>query len=99
MLPGRDNADAGGQRLAPRNDRPITSAGAYSSKSNHPKRRHGNMQRFLKVRYLILGLMCLMYFIAYVDRVNISVAGPLLKDEMGLTPTQLGLVFSAFAYP
>jgi ACS family D-galactonate transporter-like MFS transporter len=57
------------------------------------------MQRFLKVRYLVLGVMCLMYFIAYVDRVNISVAGPLLKEEMGLTPTQLGLVFSAFAYP
>lgn len=57
------------------------------------------MQRFLKVRYLILGIMCLMYFIAYVDRVNISVAGPLIRQEMGLTPTQLGLVFSAFAYP
>lgn len=57
------------------------------------------MKRFLKVRYLMLGIMCLMYFIAYVDRVNISVAGPLLKQEMGLTPTQLGLVFSAFAYP
>jgi ACS family D-galactonate transporter-like MFS transporter len=40
-----------------------------------------------------------MYFIAYIDRVNISIVGPLLKSEMGLTPTQLGLVFSAFAYP
>jgi sugar phosphate permease len=57
------------------------------------------MQRIMKVRYLILGIMCLMYFIAYIDRVNISVAGPLLRQEMGLSPTQLGLVFSAFAYP
>ena len=57
------------------------------------------MKNFLKVRHLVLGLMCLMYFIAYVDRVNISIIAPMLKQEMGFTPTQLGLVFSAFAYP
>jgi sugar phosphate permease len=57
------------------------------------------MKRVMKVRYLMLGLMCLMYFIAYIDRVNISIVGPMLKQEMGLTPVQLGLVFSAFAYP
>nr|WP_250517574.1 MFS transporter [Caballeronia sp. INDeC2] len=43
--------------------------------------------------------MCLMYFISYIDRVNIAVAGPLIRQEMGLTSVQLGLVFSAFAYP
>jgi ACS family D-galactonate transporter-like MFS transporter len=57
------------------------------------------MQRIFKVRYLILAVMCLMYFIAYIDRVNISIAGPLIREEFGLTPTQLGIVFSAFAYP
>jgi sugar phosphate permease len=57
------------------------------------------MKRVIRVRYLMLGLMCLMYFIAYIDRVNISIVGPMLKQEMGLTPVQLGLVFSAFAYP
>jgi ACS family D-galactonate transporter-like MFS transporter len=44
-------------------------------------------------------VMCLMYFIAYIDRVNMSVAGPLIRDEMGLSNLELGLVFSAFAYP
>src|SRR5712664_4217576 len=53
----------------------------------------------LKVRHLVLFVLCLMYFIAYVDRVNISVAGPTMRHELGLTPIQLGLVFSAFAYP
>jgi sugar phosphate permease len=53
----------------------------------------------VKVRHAILFLLCLMYFIAYVDRVNISVAAPALRKELGLTPTQLGLIFSAFAYP
>src|SRR6185436_5902276 len=53
----------------------------------------------LRIRHLILFVLCLMYFVAYVDRVNISVAGPAMRKDLGLTPTQLGLVFSAFAYP
>ncbi|SPA44988.1 putative sulfoacetate transporter SauU [Cupriavidus taiwanensis] len=57
------------------------------------------MQQRIKTRHMILGVMCLMYFIAYIDRVNISVAAPLIREEMGLTSSQLGLVFSAFAYP
>ncbi|SAK62676.1 major facilitator transporter [Caballeronia glebae] len=53
----------------------------------------------VKTRHIILGVMCLMYFISYIDRVNIAVAGPLIRQEMGLSSVQLGLVFSAFAYP
>jgi MFS family permease len=47
----------------------------------------------------VLSILCLMYLILYVDRVNISTAAPLIKAELGLSNTQLGLVFSAFAYP
>ena len=57
------------------------------------------MKKIFKTRHLILAVICLMYFITYIDRVNISVAGPLIKQEFGLTATQLGIVFSAFAYP
>ncbi len=57
------------------------------------------MKRFLKGRYLILGILCLMYFIAYIDRVNISVAAPLIRKEWGLSASELGLIFSAFAVP
>src|SRR3982074_821866 len=53
----------------------------------------------LKIRHLVLVVLCLMYFIAYIDRVNISVAGPTIRKELGLTPTELGLIFAAFAYP
>jgi sugar phosphate permease len=56
-------------------------------------------KRRVKTRHIILAVMCLMYFISYIDRVNIAVAGPLIRHEMGLTTVQLGLVFSAFAYP
>ena len=55
--------------------------------------------RRVKTRHIILAVMCLMYFISYIDRVNIAVAGPIIRQEMGLTSGQLGLVFSAFAYP
>ena len=48
---------------------------------------------------LVLGLLCLMYLITYVDRVNIATAGSEIKRELGLSNTQLGLVFSAFGYP
>src|SRR5205085_12611850 len=47
----------------------------------------------------VLLILCLMYLILYVDRVNISTAAPLIKAELGLSNTELGLVFSAFAYP
>ena len=47
----------------------------------------------------VLFLLCLMYMIFYIDRVNISTAAPLIKADLGLSNTQLGLAFSAFAYP
>ena len=46
----------------------------------------------------VLILLCLMYFIEYIDRVNLSVAGPLIKREMGLSNIGLGLAFSSFGY-
>ncbi len=41
----------------------------------------------------------LMYFITYLDRVNVSTAAAGFGKEFGLSKTQIGLVFSAFAYP
>jgi MFS family permease len=48
---------------------------------------------------LVLLLLCLMYFITYVDRVNVSTASSIFGKELGLSNTQIGFVFSAFAYP
>jgi len=47
----------------------------------------------------VVLLLCLMYLITYIDRVNISTAAPLIRKELGLSQTQLGIVFSAFGYP
>ncbi len=55
--------------------------------------------RRLSVSNTVLLIICLMYLILYVDRVNISTAAPLIKADLDLSNTELGLVFSAFAYP
>ncbi|MGY2046582.1 MFS transporter [Methylobacterium sp. JK268] len=53
----------------------------------------------VKATTSVLLLLCLMYFITYIDRVNVGTAASHIKQDLGLTNTQLGLIFSAFAYP
>jgi MFS family permease len=48
---------------------------------------------------VVLMLLCLMYFITYLDRVNVSTAADGFARDFGLNKTQVGLVFSGFAYP
>jgi ACS family glucarate transporter-like MFS transporter len=53
----------------------------------------------VRVTHIVLGLLCLMYFITYLDRTNVSTAASGFEKAFGLSKTQVGLVFSAFAYP
>jgi MFS family permease len=57
--------------------------------------------RVLRATNIVLGLLCLMYFLTYIDRVNVStvVASNEFLSEIPLTKVQMGFVFSAFAYP
>jgi len=55
--------------------------------------------RVFKATNVVLGLLCLMYFLTYVDRVNVSTAAAVFRKELNLSNTQVGLVFSAFGYP
>lgn len=57
--------------------------------------------KLLSASNIVLGLLCLMYFMTYLDRVNIStaMASNDFLSELPLTKTQAGLIFSAFAYP
>src|SRR5437879_12988171 len=48
---------------------------------------------------VVLMLLCLMYFITYLDRVNVSTAAEGFAKDFGLNKTEIGLVFSGFAYP
>lgn len=57
--------------------------------------------KHLRVRAttVVLLMLCLMYFITYLDRVNVSTAAAGFGKEFNFSKTQIGLVFSAFAYP
>ena len=58
-------------------------------------------QRLSPVRptQMVLGLLCVMYLVLFVNRVSISTAAPLMKADLSLSNAQLGLCFSAFALP
>lgn len=49
-------------------------------------------------RYQILALVFFTVVINYLDRSNISVAAFALKEELGLSTVQMGIIFSAFAW-
>src|SRR6476646_6432770 len=50
----------------------------------------------LPVRWILIGWTFLISAIAYLDRVNISIAGRSIAKEYHLTDIQLGYVFSDF---
>ncbi len=45
---------------------------------------------------IVLGLLTFSVFINYIDRGNLSIAAPILKDELGLSGAQLGVLLSSF---
>src|SRR5438445_514280 len=49
-----------------------------------------------KRRWTIGMLLGAGVLVNYFDRINLSVAAPQLQHDLGLTPTQMGLLFSAF---
>jgi ACS family glucarate transporter-like MFS transporter len=49
-------------------------------------------------RWLILAMLFAVTTINYADRATISIAGPEIKKELGLSAVQMGFIFSAFAW-
>jgi len=47
------------------------------------------------LRY-VLALLAFSVFINYIDRGNLSIAAPMLKDELGMSASQLGVLLSSF---
>jgi ACS family glucarate transporter-like MFS transporter len=58
---------------------------------------HSDHQR-TQVRWVILALLFITSFVAYVLRTNMSIAGESMMAELGLSKIQLGMVLSAFAW-
>ncbi|HEX3914085.1 MAG TPA: MFS transporter [Steroidobacteraceae bacterium] len=57
------------------------------------------MKKYLRPTHIVLAVLALMYFITYLDRVNVSTAADGFGKDFQLSKTQIGLVFSMFAYP
>jgi ACS family D-galactonate transporter-like MFS transporter len=45
---------------------------------------------------IVLALLAFSVFINYIDRGSLSIAAPMLKDELGLSGSQLGILLSSF---
>src|SRR5271163_1569864 len=50
-------------------------------------------ERPTRVRYGVLGFLCSLAFVLYIDRVCISQAAPSIQAELDLTNTQMSFVF------
>ncbi|MEP6691944.1 MAG: MFS transporter [Gemmatimonadaceae bacterium] len=54
------------------------------------------MEKAGRVRWVLIGWLFVLSAVAYLDRVNISIAGKFIAREYGLSNEQLGWIFSAF---
>lgn len=51
-----------------------------------------------RTRWTILAILFIVTTINYADRASISIAGPAIRKALGLSPVEMGFVFSAFAW-
>src|ERR1700753_2277445 len=64
-----------------------------------PSSKNKTPARGFSASTVVLILICVMYCLTYIDRINVSTASAVFKQDLRLNNTQVGLVFSAFAYP
>ncbi|MBN3820039.1 MFS transporter [Paraburkholderia sp. Se-20369] len=63
-----------------------------------PANAHATSHALGRVRYAILALIFVVTVVNYADRATMSIAGTGVAHDLGLSPVQLGIVFSAFAW-
>lgn len=59
---------------------------------------HALRRTFTMTRGRVFALLCLVYFITYVDRVNLSTLAPLMAADLHLNNVELGFALSSFGY-
>src|ERR1700686_4914845 len=64
--------------------------------SQPPSSQPSPSQPLTTALWRVLILLGLSIFISYIDRSNLSIAAPLIKDELHLSSSQLGLLLSSF---
>jgi MFS transporter, ACS family, glucarate transporter len=50
------------------------------------------------LRYSIVAMLFAITIVNYADRATIAIAGPVLSKDLGLSPVQMGFIFSAFGW-
>jgi MFS family permease len=65
----------------------------------HDASKYPTRTRVFAATNIVLLLLCLMYLLIYIDRVNVSTASNVFEKELNLNKTQVGFIFSVFAYP
>jgi MFS family permease len=71
-----------------------TGLGVTAAAANRPDRPRGR-----NVRWAIVGVITLLAITNYLDRGNLSVAAPVIRKDLGISATQMGVVLSAFVWP
>ena len=61
-----------------------------------PTLRPAERSKIPNALLIVIILLSISVFINYIDRGNLSIAAPILKDELGISATQLGVLLSAF---
>lgn len=54
------------------------------------------MRRYPRVRWLMIAFCFLAIAINYIDRINLAIAAPHIKEDLGLDDTSMGLILGAF---
>jgi D-galactonate transporter len=71
---------------------------AYNVDTAKPSRSSAVQARIGHFRYFILGLIFCVTVLNYADRATLSIAGTFVAKDLHLTPSGLGVVFSAFGW-
>jgi ACS family glucarate transporter-like MFS transporter len=79
------------QKLIPKDQRPKTKNPKPKTKDQQPKATSP-----MKYRHRVLGFLCLLAAITYLDRIAISVAGPRIQDSLNIGPKGWGWVVGVF---
>jgi ACS family glucarate transporter-like MFS transporter len=57
-----------------------------------------NVMKRTNVRWMVVALLFTLTAVNYADRATISIAGPVIQKDLGLTSIHMGYIFSAFGW-
>ncbi|MBB4683505.1 MFS transporter [Amycolatopsis jiangsuensis] len=72
----------------------MTVEGSATTERAAPPRPRGR-----NVRWAVISALTVLTITSYLDRGNLSVAAPAIREDLGFSATQMGLVLSAFVWP